>query len=179
MNKPMKALTLWQPWASLLAIGAKKYETRSWKTEYRGPIAIHASLKDPCDIMRCLPTNVQQTMFDSLYAAFGIKSGALKRLPTGRIIATAELVGCWKMTDDGHTVGGARAVRIENVASGAMPDGAKTNIIQGNELLFGDWTPGRFAWGLANVKMLDKPIPCKGKQGMWSWEPGGEDTSHV
>jgi hypothetical protein len=27
----MKAITLWQPWASLIAIGAKKYETRSWR----------------------------------------------------------------------------------------------------------------------------------------------------
>lgn len=44
----MKAITLWQPWASLIAIGAKKYETRSWKTNYRGPIAIHAAKKDPC-----------------------------------------------------------------------------------------------------------------------------------
>lgn len=34
-----------QPWASLVALGAKRYETRSWKTNYRGPLAVHASLK--------------------------------------------------------------------------------------------------------------------------------------
>ncbi|HSS99913.1 MAG TPA: ASCH domain-containing protein [Terriglobales bacterium] len=39
----MKALSLWQPWASLIAIGAKEYETRSWSTKYRGPLVIHAS----------------------------------------------------------------------------------------------------------------------------------------
>jgi hypothetical protein len=44
----MKAITIWQPWASLIAIGAKQYETRSWETKYRGPIAIHAAKKDPC-----------------------------------------------------------------------------------------------------------------------------------
>ena len=38
----MKALTLYQPWATLVAIGAKKIETRSWSTPYRGPLAIHA-----------------------------------------------------------------------------------------------------------------------------------------
>jgi hypothetical protein len=38
----MKALTLYQPWATLVAIGAKKIETRSWSTNYRGPLAIHA-----------------------------------------------------------------------------------------------------------------------------------------
>lgn len=41
----MKALTLWQPYASAIAVGLKKYETRSWKTSYRGPLVIHASVK--------------------------------------------------------------------------------------------------------------------------------------
>lgn len=27
----MKALTIWQPWASLIMIGAKPYEFRSWQ----------------------------------------------------------------------------------------------------------------------------------------------------
>ena len=39
----MKAITVWQPWASLLVSGRKRYETRSWATTYRGPIAIHAA----------------------------------------------------------------------------------------------------------------------------------------
>src|SRR3972149_12240119 len=39
----MKAISLWQPWASLIAVGAKKYETRSWDTPYRGPLVICAS----------------------------------------------------------------------------------------------------------------------------------------
>ena len=43
----MKALTLHQPWASLIAIGAKKIETRSWATSYRGPLAIHAAVRKP------------------------------------------------------------------------------------------------------------------------------------
>lgn len=39
----MKAISLWQPWASAVMIGLKKFETRHWKTAYRGPIAIHAA----------------------------------------------------------------------------------------------------------------------------------------
>lgn len=39
----MKAITLWQPHASLIAIKAKQIETRSWATSYRGPLAIHAA----------------------------------------------------------------------------------------------------------------------------------------
>lgn len=40
----MKALSLLQPWASLVVLGHKKIETRSWTTAYRGPLLIHASL---------------------------------------------------------------------------------------------------------------------------------------
>jgi hypothetical protein len=39
----MKAITLWEPWASYIACGMKRYETRSWATRYRGPLAIHAA----------------------------------------------------------------------------------------------------------------------------------------
>lgn len=38
----MKVLTIKQPWASLIMLGLKKYEFRSWKTEYRGELLIHA-----------------------------------------------------------------------------------------------------------------------------------------
>lgn len=38
----MRVLTLRQPWASLVASGAKSIEVRSWTTSYRGPVAILA-----------------------------------------------------------------------------------------------------------------------------------------
>lgn len=38
-----KVISIQQPWATLIVMGAKKIETRSWKTEYRGPLLIHAS----------------------------------------------------------------------------------------------------------------------------------------
>ena len=38
----MKALTIKEPWATLIISGYKKYEFRSWKTNYRGKILIHA-----------------------------------------------------------------------------------------------------------------------------------------
>jgi len=40
----MKALTIKQPWASLIVNKYKEYEFRSWKTKYRGKILIHAGL---------------------------------------------------------------------------------------------------------------------------------------
>ena len=38
----MKVITIKQPFASLIVLGIKKYEFRTWKTKYRGDILIHA-----------------------------------------------------------------------------------------------------------------------------------------
>ena len=65
----MKALSLRQPWASLIADGRKTIETRTWRTHYRGPLAIHASARPYAD------------------------------LPTGGIVAVAWLCGCRPMEE--------------------------------------------------------------------------------
>jgi hypothetical protein len=39
----MKVLSLLQPWATLVVIGVKQVETRSWSTDHRGELLIHAS----------------------------------------------------------------------------------------------------------------------------------------
>lgn len=41
----MKAITIWQPYAVAIKLGLKHYETRTWSTNYRGPIVIHAAQK--------------------------------------------------------------------------------------------------------------------------------------
>ena len=40
----MKVLTIKEPWATLIIDGYKEYEFRSWKTNYRGKILIHAGM---------------------------------------------------------------------------------------------------------------------------------------
>jgi hypothetical protein len=75
----MKVLTLSQPWASFLAAGIKKVETRSWETSFRGRFAIHASkqVADPEALKRIM------------------RSLSLsEELPYGVIIGTAELFQC-------------------------------------------------------------------------------------
>ena len=88
----MKALTLWQPWATLVAIGAKKIETRSWKTNYRGPLAIHAAKRIDKKILKLC---FQEPFFDCLTEA-GHKLVAYhlfrgRALPHGAIVATCTL----------------------------------------------------------------------------------------
>jgi len=66
-------------------------------------------------------------------------------LPRGVIVATCNLVDC-RPTDE---------------------------MTQGEiefEKHFGDFTPGRYAWILDDVKPLDVPVPAKGKQGLWNWD---------
>lgn len=81
----IRILTLWQPWASLIALGLKTYETRSWGTNYRGPIAIHAA-KRPMDDL------AQDVLAECLDAA-GI-DGSNIELPLGVIVAVSRLARC-------------------------------------------------------------------------------------
>lgn len=157
----MKALTVWQPWASLLAIEAKRYETRGWETSYRGPIAIHAAVKPVHESLTGLLLGAETYAAVIAALADRYRQGHPSDLPTGAIIAVAELIGCHEIRDDGSGKKLRAYIQRPNY---------RQEYIQGNELLFGDFTPGRFAWELKSVRMLDKPIPAKGRQGLWNFE---------
>ena len=45
----IKAISLWEPWATLMALGEKKCETRGWSANYRGWLAIHATKNMPAE----------------------------------------------------------------------------------------------------------------------------------
>jgi len=74
----MKTLSLLQPWASLVVMGVKKIETRSWKTDYRGPLLIHASLGKKGSLL-------------SAEAPFKKFIKAFKSLPFGSVIGVVLL----------------------------------------------------------------------------------------
>lgn len=160
----MKALTIWQPWASLIACGAKKYETRGWPTKYRGPIAIHAAMKDPCKLPLIDKPELEK------YTLQEIEAGRCPEwcdMPTGAIIATADLVDVWHIVyDHGTNVDKAKHIHISHA-----PYFGDYFVPTEQEMALGDWTPGRYAWELQNVRILPEPIPAKGKQGLWNWEP--------
>ena len=135
----MKALTLWQPWASLIAACAKTIETRSWQTSYRGALAIHASAR----------TKVLQSgeiTADASRAACSIV-GPFNALPRGAIIAICDLVEC---------------VPVEDL----WPELAT----MGDEQWFGDYSQGRFAWILSDIRVLNPPVSMKGALGLWEWK---------
>lgn len=80
----MKALTIWQPWASMIASGEKQYETRSWETRYRGPLAIHAGLGDMTkELFEC----------NSFYRE-ALHRSSVPALPSGGVLCIVILVEC-------------------------------------------------------------------------------------
>ena len=91
----MKALTLYQPWATLVAIGAKKIETRSWPTKYRGTIAIHAGLnKRYCGMKSKDYICGNEPFNDVLKAAWDRLHDPLDFMPLGAVVAVCDVEGC-------------------------------------------------------------------------------------
>lgn len=121
----MKALTIWQPYASLIGINKKRYETRSWYTTYRGPLLIHSGQRP----MRWILKHSDEDALDVAIETFG--TDGLLNLPTGRAICVVDLVNCIKMTP-------------EFIAK-RTPE----------ELAVGDWQPGRYAWELKNPRPVE------------------------
>lgn len=133
----MKCLTIRQPWAMLIALGEKEFETRSWRTAYRGEIGIHAGLKINKKVC-------EQEPFKSVLAKHGYTAD---NLPTGAIIATSQLTGCYEVT----------------------PEVDLREWIQGNEYVFGNYEEGRFAWKFEEIVQLSDPIPAKGQLSIWNY----------
>ncbi|MCO1599773.1 ASCH domain-containing protein [Desulfosporosinus nitroreducens] len=142
----MKALTVWQPWATLIAERHKKIETRSWSTNIREAVAIH-SAKKPFNEVKKLIHPKSITVINNLLYPF-----SLERLPFGYILAVGNLVDC-KLIDE---------VFLET--------------LDPIELLLGDYTLGRYAWIFEDVKHFKSPILANGSQGFWNWKmrPGIE-----
>ncbi len=143
----MKAITILQPWATLIANGAKHIETRSWATKYRGPLAIHAGLKKP-DFALCQSHPFWPDLMGFLEG--DKKTGKMwYEFPLGSVIAVADLIDCQEMTMDKIVVW--------------------RDVYGKDEIAFGDFQPGRYAWILDNVRKI-APIQVKGRQRLWGME---------
>ncbi len=189
----MRVLTLHQPWATLVAIGAKTIETRGQRTDVRGRIAIHAAARsthrkaDLDDlVMRPWRTYVDRLGVAWLdYRPWGVHDPT--PLIFGAIVATADLYDCVPIVGldaPGHVshVGyGRHSGRLGlwrpttghyggGATSGEYADWFHTDY--DDEAPLGDYRPGRWAWLLRDVVRLPEPVSFRGGQG-WSrrWEP--------
>ena len=146
----MKAITLHQPWASLIADRRKTIETRSWVPPKRmigRRIAIHAGLK-----------------VDNEAA----KKWGYRKLPVGAVIATAQLAAAY------------RVVRVVDISAGGSAGGGLAVCVSAyakSEPMFldideyGDFGVGRVLWKLDDVECT-MPVAAIGKLGLWDLESG-------
>ena len=138
----MKALSLWQPWASAIPAGLKRIETRSWPTKHRGRLAIASTRSIPKEFHR-----TAEVLFNSNSNAFarcGICSP--DALPLGCVVATCDVVDCVLMTPE--FIAGIEPLERE----------------------WGLYEPGRWAWMLAAVAPFSYPVPiARGGQRVWNW----------
>lgn len=166
----IKAITLTQPWATLLAIGGKHFETRSWKTDYRGPLVIHAAKTMPRYAKDFIAYS--RTCHEWLVNN-DIRIGPLARpeswIPMGQVVARTFLVACVQVNEYTKTHGAwidpVRGPSYHIVLPPNPP-----------ELEFGDYSDGRWVWVLDETQALPEPIPAKGAQGLWNWTPPDELT---
>lgn len=138
----MKAISLHQPYASGVANLAKGNETRHWHLPaslWKRRVAIHAALRF---------TTLSRGIFDEImgdcYESRMLFESHLEQvydvLPFGAIVCTVVFTGCSPVA--GLQVGT-------------------------RERRWGNYDPGRYAWHMAEVVRLDKPVPCKGHQSVF------------
>lgn len=156
----MRAISLWQPWATLMALGLKQIETRAWRppVEFlsgpdQGWVAIHSTVSVPRSELRAAWDN---PAIRDVLAVFGITEGNWTSrpgsLPQRRIVAVVRFVS-FQPTD---VVGPALLNRGQH-----------------GEYQRGNYAPGRWAWISDQVINLNYlPVgPIRGRQGLFTLDP--------
>jgi hypothetical protein len=139
----MKAISLWQPWATAIALGLKRNETRSWSTKHRGLMAIHTARRNTPDLRAKFDSLMLRGDFYQPIRNAHIYSFMM--VPKGAIVAVAELV--------------------EVVPTEIMLHGERVGDLEMN---LGDYGINRFAWRLGNIRPLRQPYFIAGHQGFFN-----------
>lgn len=92
-HRRCKAISLTQPWATLVVIGEKEYETRCWSTRFRGTVWIQAAKGFPRDCKDLC----EYEPFRSALARHGYTRW--QDLPIGALVGRVEWVNCERTED--------------------------------------------------------------------------------
>ena len=143
----MKTLTIKQPWASLIAMGIKDIENRTWPTKYRGTILIHAGKKPAGSIHGLLTTDQKYCASDQRPHAFVPLFGA--------IIGSVDIIDC---------VENHPSVWAERNNPADLPEG----------MVF---IKPVYNWVLENAVLFEEPIlNVKGKLSLWDFKLPENDS---
>jgi hypothetical protein len=161
----MKALTIWQPWASLIIAGAKPYEFRSWRPPawlIGQPLVIHAAarkvdFRQVDQLIRLLEAGGRYAAHTCLHAE------------TALPILNAIKMGFAELP----MAAGLGVVRVGEPRLGtdiAREFGAiKVNDSDRDE--HANW-----GWPMEAIEPFSVPFPMKGAQGLWNW-PDAKDLA--
>lgn len=183
----MRAITLHQPWASLMAEGIKWIETRGrahpWSSAVGDTIAIHAAVRTPTEAK----VGRYQVWNESGYVWWldGREGNPhlddVIALRFGAVLATARLTAVVPIVDGDYH--GADRYVYDGQPSGNLVLFEKTepphvggywrNTDVTDQRPYGDFTPGRFALLFDDVVKLEEPVPARGYQGLWTWDEVG------
>lgn len=162
----MNTVTLWQPYAGLIAAGAKTIETRSWaphEAAHMKPLYIHAAASAPA---------ITRGVIDTVSWMWA------RSRPRGAIVARCLLTG-WaqvkRLTGPGHP--GVYPIAEICIASAMTSPQARAHEFDIGRIQtdgYGDYTPGRWLWMLDDIEKIVPPIPAKGRQRIWQWTPPTE-----
>lgn len=139
----MKCLSLCEPWASLVAWGYKRVETRSWmagEAHWKQSLAIQASKSI-------------ESIRDVEYVKYLFAEAGLEMPPW------------WPRRKEDYPLG--RIVALTTIREARKMDEALIATQSPQELAFGAWAPGRFAFFLGDVRRVEPAVPCKGALGIW------------
>lgn len=142
----MKALTLHEPFASLIAYGWKEVETRDWYTSYRGALAIHAALRKPN------PTEMSRVTF-----ALGHRGFEVPPLTFGAVVCVCHLVACLPAP-------------LAEYKAKQLKEWFEPKHGWEIERQFGNYGSGRWSWILRDVQRLDPPLAVRGNRKLWNWK---------
>lgn len=191
----MKAITVQQPPASLIAEGVKWVETRSRPTNIRGRIAIHAAARKPRtewfrDGGQPMPPWFDLVCMAKHYRWWEDERDGWWDLggyewvgPLGAVVATANLTNCVPIVEAQPlkamcaTVNEGDTVRVvqrndDRLAIVTYTDhSGETDSDITDQLPYGDFAPGMWAYLLDDIEPLSEPVPATGRQGWWEWTP--------
>lgn len=144
----LRAVSLWQPWATLIAIGAKRFETRDWPTDHVGPLAIQATKSIPDEYRESIERLLRTRAFVDVLEPLGYHT--LADFPMGKIVAITTLDRCLRVTPmvRGMVQGNGEARGVDEIA-------------------YGDYAEGRYAWALGEPIELKRPVDCRGDRKLW------------
>lgn len=179
----LRVLSLHQPWASLVAVGVKSIETRSWPTKHRGRIGIASTQTRPSLGLTIGEYSTRWLAGDVVLHKTPYPL-VTRSLPLGAIVATANLLDCVPIVDDG-AARNCVDVRVGHPEAGAVlrldrtEPGWPTTLVETitdvlDQLPYGDFTPGRWAWLLDDVKPTTERCPA-----CWPDENGMVDVDQT